>query len=217
VIGAGAFVGVQTFLRPMATEAILRDPRSPQIWRERDVTTRLFTLTQGRTYAEARDNPIHVITYRATHYPFGAGLGRTGSAAGTFQGSLSQNPSNARVQADIGFTTDNFWADIIVEGGVPAAIMLTWLLLGMLHRGWKLARSAEDPIIIATAASLTGFYFSVLVMSWGSQPLLGNPITAFFWFMSGTMVALERIEARRRAEEEDGEGAEDELQPAASR
>jgi len=218
LIAAGAFVGVQTFLRPMATEAILRDPRSPEIWRQRDVTMRLFTLTRGRTYREARENPVRIISYRAQHYPFGAGLGRTGSAAGTFNREMARNATSARVQADIGYTADNFWADMIVEGGIPAALMLTWLLFGMMRFGWRLARNAADPIVVATAASLTGFYFSVLVMSWGSQPLLGNPITAFFWFVSGTLVAMDRMEARR-AEDEAGsdETMNDELAPAVAR
>ena len=213
LVTAGAFVGVQTFLRPMATEAILRDPRAPEIWRQRDVTTRLLTLTEGRTYREARENPVHIITYRATHYPFGAGLGRTGSAAGAFQRQLTQNAQNARVQADIGYTADNFWADMIVEGGIPAAVMLTFLLLALLRRGWRLARRAQAPVVVATAAACAGFYFSTLVMSWGSQPLLGNPITAFFWFLSGMLVALDRMD-QRDAEAVDHEGAPDELVPA---
>lgn len=219
-VGAGAYVGVQTFLRPMATEAILRDPRSPDIWRQRDVTTRLLTLTSGQTYREARANPVSVILYRARHYPFGAGMGRTGSAAGAFQRQLS-SATNSRVQADVGWTADNFWADMIVEGGLPAAIMLTWILVGMMRGGWRLARDAEDPVIIATAAALTGFYFSVLVMSWGSQPLLGNPITAYFWFLSGMLVAMRRMDDRRRQEEQDADEAEDSdevaLAPATAR
>ena len=218
-MGAGAYVGVATFLRPMATEAVLRDPRSPQIWRERDVVSRWQSIFEGSTYREARANPIGTIVHRATNYPFGAGLGRTGSAAGAFQQQLAQSGTNARVQADVGWTADNFWADILVEGGIPAAIMLTWLMLGMLRMGWKLARTAEDPVIVVTAASLAGFYFSLLVMSWGSQPLLGNPITAYFWFLSGMLVAMDRMEARRREEEAfpDEPGVEDALSPAAAR
>ena len=217
LIAAGAFVGVQTFLRPMATEAILRDPRSPEIWRQRDVTMRLWTLAESRTYREARGNPLHIMVYRATHYPLGAGLGRTGSAAGTFQRQLSFNAESAKIQADIGYTADNFWADMIVEGGIPAAIMLTWLLLGMMRRGWRLARGAREPIVVASAAALTGFFFSVLVMSWGSQPLLGNPITAFFWFLCGMMVAMERMEAGAAAEDDESDVADGELVPAAAR
>jgi hypothetical protein len=204
-ISAGAYIGVQTYLRPLATEAVLRDPFAPDIWRERDVTTRLMTLTNTNTYREARDNPIKTIAYRAQHYPFGAGLGRTGSAAGAFQKQIAQNAESMTVQADVGWTADNFWADMIVEGGVPAAIMLTWILFGMMHRAYKLAREAEDKTISATAAALAGFYFSIAVMSWGSQPLLGNPITAYFWFLSGMCAAMQRMETRAAAEAQEAD------------
>jgi len=220
VISAGAYVGVQTFLRPLATDAVLRNPMSPDIWRERDVTTRLMTLTQTQSYTQARANPISTITYRARHYPFGAGLGRTGSAAGTFQKQIAQNIESMKIQNDVGWTADNFWADMIVEGGLPAAIMLTWILFGMLSRAVKLARNSEDETITATAAALAGLYFSIAVMSWGSQPLLGNPITAYFWFLSGMCAAMQRMEARSAAEaleEEEGYRLDDGLAPAGVR
>lgn len=219
-ISAGAYVGVQTFLRPLATEAVARDPFSPDIWRERDVTTRLMTLTNTQTYRDARDNPMTTIIYRARHYPFGAGLGRTGSAAGAFQKQIAQNAESMKVQADVGWTADNFWADMIVEGGVPGAIMLTWILFGMLYRAFKLSREAADPTISTTAAALAGFYFSIAIMSWGSQPLLGNPITAYFWFLSGMCAAMQRMEAREAvavAEEDEGFGFDDGLAPAGVR
>ena len=220
VISAGAYIAVQTFLRPLATEAVMRDPFAPEIWRERDVTVRLLTLTSTQTYREARANPLTTILYRAQHYPFGAGLGRTGSAAGAFQRQIAQNPESMRVQADVGWIADNFWADMIVEGGVPAAIMLTWILFGMLYRAYQLARGAHDPTVSATAAALTGFYFSIAVMSWGSQPLLGNPITAYFWFLSGMCAAMQRMEARATVEVPDEDasfGFDDGLAPAGVR
>jgi len=219
-ISAGAYVAVQTFLRPLATEAVLRDPFAPDIWRERDVTTRLLTLTSTQTYSQARANPISTILYRAQHYPFGAGLGRTGSAAGAFQREIAQNPESMRVQADVGWIADNFWADMIVEGGIPAALLLTWILFGMLHRAYRLARDADDPTISATAAALAGFYFSIVVMSWGSQPLLGNPITAYFWFLSGMCAAMQRMEVRAAVEvpdEDESFGFDDGLAPAGVR
>ena len=81
----GAYVGVQTFLRPMALEAVIADPRSPDIWRTQDVTSRLLTLGSGSVYLTARENPTRTIIKRATHDPFGAGLGRTGSSLGTIR------------------------------------------------------------------------------------------------------------------------------------
>ncbi|HEY2804709.1 MAG TPA: hypothetical protein VGI92_02505, partial [Gemmatimonadales bacterium] len=178
IIGFAGYLGVTTFLRPMANEAVLRDVRSPEIWRERDVTQRLFTLTSGSTYSTARDNPWPTIVYRASHYPFGAGLGRTGSALGAFQEQIAADATSAQVQSDIGWA-DNFAADEIAEAGIPGLVMIMWLLIGMLVRSIRLARRAEDPTIMVMASALAGFYVSILAMSYGSQPLLGNPITAF--------------------------------------
>lgn len=214
-LGFGGYVGVATFLRPMATEAILRDPRAPEIWRQRDVTQRIFTLTSGSTYAQARANPIRIISYRAQHYPFGAGLGRTGSTLGAFKEQVNADATNRATQADVGWTADNFFADMIVEGGIPALIMIMWILIGMLFRALRLARRADDPIIGATAAALTGFYFSILVMSYGSQPLLGNPITAYFWFFSGMCAAMQRIEHHEVAQRAQAEALDEAMDTGA--
>ncbi|MEK6610263.1 MAG: hypothetical protein AABZ35_05035, partial [Gemmatimonadota bacterium] len=71
-LGTGSYVAVQTFLRPMAREALQSERSIPNIWRERDVTDRLATLTQARTYFQARGNPIYGIKLRLIRYPFGA-------------------------------------------------------------------------------------------------------------------------------------------------
>ncbi len=208
IIGFGGYLGVTTFLRPMANEAVLKDARAPEIWRERDVTERVLTLATTNTYAQARDNPWPVITYRATHYPFGAGLGRTGSALGAFQEQVATDQTSSQVQSDIGWA-DNFVADEIAEAGIPGLIMILWLLFGMFFRSVRLARTAQDPVIMVMAAANAGFFFSIAAMSYGSQPLLANPITAFFWLFAGMGVAMERIEARARIEAEQAEALEE--------
>jgi len=213
LVGLCAFVAVQSWLRPMATENIASDPRSPAIWRERDVTQRLGTLTETSVYRTSRPNPIPALVKRATKYPFGAGLGRTGSAAGTFGAQYERDPRNAAIQAEVGWS-DNFFADMIVETGIPGMLMMSIVLIGLLVHAVKLARRAMDPAIASLAAALAGFYFSVFAMSWGSQPLLSNPITAYFWFFSGILVALERMEyAQARQYEREAYGMEPELIP----
>ncbi len=212
VIGFAGYVGVTTFLRPMATEAVLRDPRAPDIWRQRDVTQRLGTLAHASVYREARDNPIPVIWTRVRKFPFGAGLGRTGSALGAFKEQIAVDMQSAAVQSEIGWA-DNFMADMIAEGGVPALIMLLAVLFGMTIQAFRLARTATDPVISVTAAAMAGFYLSIIAMSWGSQPLLGNPITAFFWFFSGMCAAMIRIEQNEARQREQAEALEDALDP----
>ena len=202
VVGLAAWVAVQTWLRPMATENIAREARAPEIWRERDVTQRLLTLTERRTYLTARVGALTNIVRRAEHYPFGAGLGRTGSAAGTFAATYASDPRSAQIQSEVGWS-DNFFADMIAETGLPGVVMLSTILLGMLVGAFRLARHADDTLIGATSAALTGFYVSVLAMSWGSQPLLANPITAYFWTFSGMLAAMRRMEQEGTAPEGD--------------
>ncbi len=192
VLSLGAWTAVQTWLRPMSTEAVDREERAPDVWRERDVTDRIRTLGARRTYTEARVGVLGRITARATRFPFGAGLGRTSSTAGTFAASYASDPQSARIQAEVGWS-DNFFADMISETGIPGAIMLTTILLGMLWGALRLAWSAADPTVAITAAAFAGFYVSILAMSWGSQPLLANPITAFFWTFSGILAAMRRM------------------------
>jgi hypothetical protein len=194
LIGAGAYVSVQAFLEPISTENVRRDPRSPQIWRERDVTQRLLSLAQTGTYLEARRGAWNAITYRLTRYPFGAGLGRTGAGAGAFRAQLSSTPEGARLQQEVGWS-DNFFADELVEAGIPGLAMLTTLLVGLLWGAARLARRARDPLITSASAAIAGLFFTYLVISWGSQPLLANPTLAFFWFLAGVLAALRRIEA----------------------
>jgi hypothetical protein len=217
LVGFGAYVGVQTYLRPMSKEAIARDPRSPDIWREREVTDRLLTLSTGSTYVTARDNPLAIIMVRATKFPFGAGMGRTGSASGTFKSNLTGNAESARIQAQVGWS-DSFFADMIAEGGIPALIMLLWILIGMTWRAYRLSRTAQDPAIMAASAALCGFYVSVLAMSYGSTALLGNPVTAFFWFFSGMCAGMQKIESQQLKDRGQVEvledAAEDGLTPA---
>lgn len=217
VLGFGVFTAVQTYLRPIATEAIARDPRAPQIWRERDVTTRLGTLSAGGTYTSSRANPIPTILNRTRKYPFGAGLGRTGSAKGTYEREIAANPQSAQVQADVGWS-DNYFADMIAEVGLPGLVMLTTILLGMLVNAVSLTRRAVDPLVAVSAAALAGLYASILAMSWGSQPLLGNPITALFWFLSGMLAGMREMDAKAAAAYDDESDAEErDLQPAFTR
>jgi hypothetical protein len=199
LIGAGAYVSVQAFLEPISTENVRRDPRSPQIWRERDVTERLLSLSQTGTYLEARRGAWGAISYRLTRYPFGAGLGRTGAGAGAFRAQLSSTPEGARLQQEVGWS-DNFFADELVEAGIPGLVILTTILVGLLAGAVRLARRARDPLVISAAAAIAGLFFTYLVVSWGSQPLLANPTLAYFWLLAGVLAALRRIEAEGGAE-----------------
>ncbi len=206
LIGAGAYVAVQAFLEPISTENVRKDPRSPQIWLQRDVTQRMLSLAQTGTYLEARHGAWDAIRYRLTRYPFGAGLGRTGAGAGAFKTRLTATPEGARLQQEVGWS-DNFFADEMVEAGIPGLVILTTLMVGMCAGAVRLARRARDPLVISASAALAGLFFTYLVISWGSQPLLANPTLAFFWLLAGVLAAMRRMEAMEASEVVEAEPA----------
>jgi hypothetical protein len=196
LLGIGGYVGVQTVLRPMATEALLEDPRALGLWRESDVTTRLATLANMETYLTARHNAFREIGLRLKYYPFGAGLGRVGPGAAVIQTFRADQYRNI-IETRIGYS-ENFFATMLQEMGIPGTLLVTVLLIGMPVGAARLARRSADPVIMATSAAIAGVWVGVLAMSWGSQPFLGNPITAFYWILAGVLASLRRLEAESR-------------------
>jgi hypothetical protein len=188
-LGVGSYFAVERVLRPLATEAVRSDPRVPEIWRDNSVTNRLLTLADPQSVVAARQNPLKAIAWRLERYPLGAGLGRTGSAAGALQGALTADPQSARLQQDVGWS-DNFFANMIVETGVPGVVLLSAILVAMLVTATRTAARSPDASLAAVAAAVAGVLLAVLAMSWGSQPLLANPITAWFWLTSGVVAAM---------------------------
>ncbi len=198
VVGFGAYVGVQTFLEPISTENVRNDPRSPAIWRERSVTSRLLTLGETRAYLAARSGGLNAIVQRATHYPFGAGLGRTGSGAGALAAQLTATPESARIQSEVGWS-DNYFADEITDAGIPGLALMATIVGGLLFGAARLARRAQDPVVSGSAAAIAGLLATFVMISWGSQPLLNNPTLAFFWVVAGVLAALRRLDAEALA------------------
>jgi hypothetical protein len=194
VLFAGGYVAVTELLRPIAREAVIADPRSLEIWREQDVTERLQTLMRLGTLTGARAGAAGRVWFRITHYPFGAGLGRTGPVSGNLIERLTADPQSARIESEVGWS-DNYFADMISETGLPGVIMIVTILVGLMVGAARLGARARDPFTGDVAAAIAGVLFSYLVMSWGSQPLMTNPTTAYFWMYAGMYAALRRIEA----------------------
>ena len=194
LLGAAAYTGIQAWLTPLSKEAVKKYALAPDIWRERNVVDRLLTMTQAGTLLEARQGAPAAIWYRATHYPFGAGLGRTGSGAGAFMTVLTSDPKSAAIQREVGWS-DNFWADEIVEAGLPGLLIWATLLVGLVVNAVTLARGASDPLVATAAAAIAGLFFTFFVISWGSQPLLSNPTLAYFWLLAGVLASLRAMAA----------------------
>lgn len=197
LLGIGGYVGVQAVLRPMAAEALRDDPRAQGLWRESDVTTRLATLADMQTYLTARQDPFREIGLRLQYYPLGAGLGRVGPGAAVLQGPRADQYRNT-IETRIGYS-ENFFATMLQEMGIPGALLVAVLLIGMPIGAARLARRSRDPVIMSTAAAIAGIWVGVLAMSWGSQPFLGNPITATYWILAGVLATLRRLEAEAPA------------------
>ncbi|HTT67106.1 MAG TPA: hypothetical protein VMF70_03685 [Gemmatimonadales bacterium] len=203
--GAAAYAGIQAWLTPISTEQVKKYAAAPDIWRERNVVDRLLTMTKTGTYFEARQGAPAAVWYRAVRYPFGAGLGRTGSGAGTFMAQITADPRSAAIEREVGWS-DNFFADEIVEAGIPGVVIWTIILVGLVGGAVRLARRSRDPFTASAAAAIAGLFFTYFVISWGSQPLLANPTLAYFWLLAGVLAALRRMEGEAAAE---ADGAED--------
>ena len=194
LVGAAAYVGIQTYLTPISTENVKKYAQAPDIWRQRNVVDRLLTMTNAGLYLEARQGAAAAIWFRVQHYPFGAGLGRTGSGAGAFMSVITADPQSAQIENEVGWS-DNFYADEIVEAGLPGVLIWITILGGMIAGAVRLARRAQDPLVASAAAAIAGLFFTYAVISWGSQPLLANPTLAYFWFLAGVLASLRRMES----------------------
>jgi hypothetical protein len=199
LVGAGAYLGIQAYLTPISTANVKKYAGAPDIWRQRNVVDRLLTMTNTGLYLEARQGAPAAIWYRAQRYPFGAGLGRTGSGAGAFMAEIKADPRSADIEREVGWS-DNFYADEIVEAGLPGLVIWTTILLGLTAGAVRLARRARDPLVASAAAAIAGLFFTYFVISWGSQPLLSNPTLAYFWFLAGLLAALRRLDADTEVE-----------------
>jgi hypothetical protein len=184
MIGSVTFVGVREFAVPRAQQALADALETPEIWMERNVVDRFFTLLDLGTYTAARSGGVELIWDRVTAYPFGAGLGRTGSAAGALQAQLTQDPMGRMIQEQYGFQ-DNFFAAMLVETGIPGTVMLTIMLVAFIIISIRLALRGAQQMDRGLGALAAGYLVAILVMSWGSQPLMSNPTLAFFWFLAG--------------------------------
>ncbi len=196
VLAVGGYVAVTSILKPIAREAVITDPRSLAIWRQQDVTDRLGTLAHLGTLTTARTGALGRIWDRIEHYPFGAGLGRTGVAGGNLYSRLTATPQSAEIERDVGWS-DNYFADMISETGVPGVIMMMTILIGLMVGATKLAGRAGDTLAVDLCAGIAGLFFAILVMSWGGQPLMTNPVTAYFWLFAGLYAAALRLETER--------------------
>ncbi len=183
-LGTATYIGVAQYVLPAAQSSLEETTGIPEIWRRRNPLDRFQTLLLAETYRTARRGGIALVWNRIRTAPLGAGLGRTGSAASALGGALEQDRFDASLQDRFGFQ-DNFFAAMIVETGIPGTLFLTIILVGLGLRAVRLSRRAPTVEDSVFGSLVAGYMLAMLVMSWGSQPLLANPTIAFFWFLGG--------------------------------
>ena len=199
-LGAATFIGVREYVLPAAQVSLEDASGIPQIWRERNPMDRFQTLLDRQTYVAARRGGFALVWDRITSAPFGAGLGRTGSAASALGGALERDQLDASLQERFGFQ-DNYFAAMIVETGIPGTLIMTIILIGLGLRAVRLSRRAPTVEDSVFGSLVAGYMLAMFVMSWGSQPLLANPTVAFFWFLGGMAGRrLYEVEAARAGE-----------------
>lgn len=201
LVGVGSYIIVREYVLPQAERSLEAATGIPDIWRERTAFERFETLLEVETYAKARRGGVGMIWDRVTAFPFGAGLGRTGSAAAALRGELTRDPLGKMIQDRYGFQ-DNFFAAMLVETGLPGTFLLTAILLGVGALAARLSRRTAHPADSALGGLTAGFAVAFLVMSWGSQPLMANPTQAVFWFLGG-MAVRRWLEVRETERAED--------------
>ncbi|MCB0341619.1 MAG: hypothetical protein KDD59_05180 [Bdellovibrionales bacterium] len=147
---------------------------------------RSLTTFEYDSMSHARRGAWERFTKYLVEVPFGAGLARVGAAGGAFEKLRNRDPY---FSADH-FFADNFWIASLVELGFPGMLLLTFILFGILIRGFFSLRDQKDPqkrslqlaILSALTASVVGLY--------GAEGVLYNPESSFFWFFSGVLMRL---------------------------
>jgi hypothetical protein len=150
---------------------------------------RSLSLFDIDTAKRARSGAAERITTFAAQVPLGAGLSRTGAAAGKFWDLIVADPYFPQ-----GFFADNFWAAVIAEMGIPGAAILTALLFGVLIRGLRSLRRMRDPELTAQGAVIVASLGMIVAGLWGAEGVLYNPEASFFWFFSGVLMRLPTLE-----------------------
>jgi len=151
---------------------------------------RSLTLFEYERVGNARRGAGERFLLYLGEVPFGAGFARVGAAAGAFKKTYRED-----VHFKPGyFFADNFWIATLVEVGLPGMIIMTSLIFLILWRGLSGLRLTRDPESKVLQLALMCSLISMVVGLYGAEGLLYNPESAIFWFFSGILMKLPRLE-----------------------
>lgn len=151
---------------------------------------RSLSLFDPSKSASARSGALERFLRYASEAPLGAGLSRTGAAAGKFEDEIQRSP-----YFKAGFFSDNFWVATVVDLGIPGTLLLTLLVFLILGRGAFQMSQLQDPGLRLANGALFSALFAIVVGFYGAEAILYNPEAAFFWFFSGVMLRLPELDA----------------------
>ena len=126
----------------------------------------------------------------AKEVPFGAGFARVGAAAGAFSKQQKKDPYFGYKY----FFADNLWITALVETGLPGMFFLTLLLVFILGYGVKNYFLLYSVSLKMIHLALLSALFAIFIGSYGAEGILYNPEACFFWFFSGVMMKLPKLE-----------------------
>lgn len=178
LVALPAVAAVILFAIPHLTENWVDDKRGIE---------RSLTLFDPKLASQARAGAGERVIRYAKEVPLGAGLSRTGAAAGKF---WAEN--NASPWYQNGFFTDNFWAATIAEMGIPGSAILTAIIFSVLFIGSKGIVRSRNPENRLLQAAVFCPLVTIVLGLWGAEGVLYNPESAFFWFFSGVLMRLAR-------------------------
>jgi hypothetical protein len=130
-------------------------------------------LTSAR---EQRGSSIVLAPTYLAEYPFGAGLGIVGPAAGAI--------GTDRLVTLDGETEFNF---LILELGVAGTFAFLVLLAALIRRALRRVRSVGDPELRAFLAALAAPLLGMVVMFFSSAITAGSPGGPYFWAIAGVL------------------------------
>jgi hypothetical protein len=126
--------------------------------------------------------------------PFGAGFARVGAAGGAFQHLQASDPFFTPHY----FFADNFWIATLIEVGLPGMFVLTFLVIGILIKGYRGQRKVVGAENRLAMFVILGVLIPMVLGLYAAEGILYNPDAAFFWFLSGMMLKFPMIDKSER-------------------
>jgi hypothetical protein len=153
---------------------------------------RSLTALDYASVVNARSSGSTLIWNYMEKLPLGAGLSRTGASAGRFGYEIGTHSLINYI-----FFTDNTWAAVIAELGIPGVLLLLIIIGAILIRDGAMVQlrykflSTEHSLLHAV---MLGMLTATTIGFWGAEGLLYNPESSVFWFFSGVMLRIKTLD-----------------------